>query len=53
MAPIDNAIAAMEARELGEKIVYQQYADKYGVNRSTLSRRWRGQTTSVKDKNFN
>jgi hypothetical protein len=53
MAPIDDAIAAMEARELGEKIVYQQYADKYGVNRSTLSRRWRGQTTSVEDKNFN
>jgi hypothetical protein len=39
MALIDDAIAAIEARELGEDIVYQKYADKYGVNRSTLSRR--------------
>jgi hypothetical protein len=53
MAPIDDAIAAIEARELGENIVYQQYANKYSVNRSTLSQRWRGQTTSVDNKNFN
>jgi hypothetical protein len=43
----------MEVRELEEDILYQQYADIYGVNRSTLSRRWRGRTTSVDDKSFN
>jgi hypothetical protein len=49
MAPIDDAIAAIEARELGEDIVYQKYADKYGVNRSTLSRRHRRVTRSNQD----
>jgi hypothetical protein len=49
MAPIDDALAAIEARELGEDIVYQKYADKYGVNRSTLSRRHRRVTRSNED----
>jgi hypothetical protein len=39
MAPIDEALAAIESRELGEQIVYQAYADKYNVSRTTLSRR--------------
>jgi hypothetical protein len=41
MAPIDDALAAIERQELGEQLVYQKYAEKYGVNRSTLSRRHR------------
>jgi hypothetical protein len=41
MAPIDDAIAAIKREELGEQLVYQKYANKYGVNRSTLSRRHR------------
>jgi hypothetical protein len=49
MALIDNALAAIEARELGEDIVYQKYADKYSVNRSTLSRRHRRVTRSNED----
>jgi hypothetical protein len=42
MAPIDDAIAAMELHGPGEPFVIQEYANKFGVNRSTLSRRWRG-----------
>jgi hypothetical protein len=53
MAPIDDAIAAMESHDPGERFVIQEYANKFGVNRSTLSRRWRGQTTSVDVKNSN
>jgi hypothetical protein len=49
MAPIDDAIAAIEARELGEQIVYQEYATKYNVNRSTLSRRHRRVCQSRED----
>jgi hypothetical protein len=41
MAPIDDVLAAIKAQELGEQLVYQDYAKKYGVNRSTLSRRHR------------
>jgi hypothetical protein len=41
MAPTDDALAAIEAHELREKVVYQKYATKYNVNRSTLSRRHR------------
>jgi hypothetical protein len=49
MAPIDDALAAIESHELGEQLVYQKYADKYGVNRSTLSRRHRGISQPRKD----
>jgi hypothetical protein len=49
MAPIDDALAAIEARELGEEIVYQHYADKYSVARSTLSRRHRRVCRSRED----
>jgi hypothetical protein len=49
MAPIDDAIAAIERQELGEEFSYQKYANKYGVNRSTLSRRHRGKSRSKED----
>jgi hypothetical protein len=49
MAPIDDALAAIKAQELGEQIVYQKYADKYNVNRSTLSRRHRRVCQSRED----
>jgi hypothetical protein len=42
MAPIDDAIAAIESREHGEHFSYQAIADEFGVQRSTLSRRHRG-----------
>ncbi|KAI1674800.1 DDE-1 multi-domain protein [Pyrenophora tritici-repentis] len=49
MAAIDKALAEIESRELGDKIVYQQYADKYNVSRSALSRRHRGISRSRAD----
>jgi hypothetical protein len=39
MAPIDDALAAIEAQGPEEKFVYQRIADQYGVDRSTLARR--------------
>jgi hypothetical protein len=41
MAPIDDAIADLESQEPGEKLVLTEFAKKWGVHRSTLSRRWR------------
>ena len=49
MDPIQAALTAIESRELGEELVYQKYADMFGVNRSTLSRRHRGITRSRED----
>ena len=49
MAAIDKALAAIKLRELGDKIIYQQYADKYNVSRSALSRRHRGVSCSRAD----
>jgi hypothetical protein len=49
MAPIDDAIAAIEREELGEQLLYQKYANKYKVNRSTLSRRHRSVSQSKQD----
>ncbi|PVH92563.1 hypothetical protein DM02DRAFT_478141, partial [Periconia macrospinosa] len=46
MGAMEAALAALEAQKDGEKIVLQEVADKYGVERSTLSRRWRGVTHS-------
>jgi hypothetical protein len=42
MAPIDDALAAIEALDSGEKLVYQKIADQFGVDRSTLARRHKG-----------
>src|SRR3954463_6294004 len=49
MTAIDKALAAIESRELGDKIIYQQYADKYNVSRSALSRRHQGVSRSRAD----
>jgi transposase len=37
--PINAAIAAIESRELGESFSYREIAEKFGVVRSTLTRR--------------
>ena len=44
MAPIDDAIAAFNSQDEGEKLTLQACADRFGVNRSTLGRRLRGAT---------
>ncbi|KAH6234950.1 hypothetical protein HBI42_020280 [Parastagonospora nodorum] len=41
MAPIDEAIADLESRDPGEKFTLKEVAEKWGVDRSTLGRRWR------------
>jgi uncharacterized protein YerC len=41
MGAMVDALAALEAQKDGEKICYQKIADKYGVERTTLSRCWR------------
>jgi hypothetical protein len=53
MAPIDDAIAAIEALKPGEKLVYQTFADKYGVNRVTLARRHKRLQAPLEVKNLN
>lgn len=42
MDPIQAAIEAIESREAGECFSYRQVATKFGVNRTTLSRRHQG-----------
>jgi hypothetical protein len=39
MTPIEEAIAAIELRALGDDFVYQEYADRFSVDRNTLARR--------------
>jgi hypothetical protein len=39
MSSIEAALAAIEALEPGEKLVYTKIAEKFGVDRSTLARR--------------
>ena len=39
MAPIDEVLAAIEALELEEKLVYQKIADQYGDDCSTRAQR--------------
>ena len=46
MAPIDEAIADLESREPGERYTLKEISEKYGVDRSTLGRRWRRVTAS-------
>jgi len=50
MSPIDDAIEDLKSYKPGELINYSQVAAKYSVNRSTLSRRWRGLQGSVQHK---
>jgi hypothetical protein len=49
MALIDDAIADLESRDLGEQHDLSEVARKWGVVRSTLTRRWRQQTSSKRD----
>ncbi len=49
MTPIEEAIAELESLKLGESINYTKIAQKYGVDRSTLSRRHRGVQRSKDD----
>jgi hypothetical protein len=42
MTPIEEALAAIESREPGDDLVYQEYADWFGVNRVTLAQRHQG-----------
>jgi transcriptional regulator with XRE-family HTH domain len=53
MAPIDEAIEDLKSREEGEQFSLREIADKYGVQRSTLGRRWRGVTRSKEDRYAN
>jgi hypothetical protein len=53
MDPIQAAIEDIENLEPGEQFSYTKIAAKYGVVRSTLTRRHQGQTSSERDKNFN
>jgi hypothetical protein len=50
---IDEAIAAVESRKSGEKIVYQNYADDFGVNRRMLARRHQGSQSLQATQYFN
>ena len=53
MAPIDDALESLKSLKLREKPNFTEVADKYGCNRSTLSKRWRGVQGSVQQKNEN
>jgi predicted transcriptional regulator len=39
MDPIDEAIAAIESLQLGERLSYRKAADRFSVNYTTLLRR--------------
>ncbi|KAF1365592.1 hypothetical protein EJ07DRAFT_58878, partial [Lizonia empirigonia] len=52
MTPIEEAIAAIESRALGDDLVYQEYADWFGVDRVTLARRHQGRQGSRTAKIF-
>jgi hypothetical protein len=53
MNPIHEATAAIESRDLGDKLVYQEYAKYFDVDRSTLSRRHKGCQGTQEAKNLN
>jgi hypothetical protein len=48
MSSIEDALAAIEYLESGKDINYAQIAKLYSAERSTLSQRRRGQTSSRK-----
>ena len=50
MAPIDDALESLKSLEPGEQPHFTQVAKKYGCNRSTLSKRWRGVQASMAQK---
>jgi AraC-like DNA-binding protein len=53
MAPIDDAIAELKSHEAGERPSYKDCAAKFGVDRNTLSRRFRGAQGSVHAQTIN
>jgi hypothetical protein len=53
MNPIHEATAAIESRDPGDKLVYQEYARYFDVDRSTLSRRHKGCQGTQEAKNLN
>jgi len=42
MTPIQEAIEYIESRESGDEFSYRQIAKRFGVDRTTLSRRHKG-----------
>jgi hypothetical protein len=52
MTPIKEAIAAIELRALGDDLVYQEYADWFGVDWVTLAQRHQGRQASRTAKIF-
>ncbi|KAF1350515.1 hypothetical protein EJ07DRAFT_138709 [Lizonia empirigonia] len=52
MDRINEAIAAIESREPGDDLVYQEYADWFGVDRCTLARRHQGRQGTRQAKIF-
>jgi hypothetical protein len=42
MTPNEEALTASELRKPGDDLVYQEYADWFGVNRVTLTQRHQG-----------
>lgn len=52
MAPIDDAIAEIQSLAPREHFSYQKIADRHNVWRSTLSRRHRGVSASLDNKNW-
>jgi hypothetical protein len=52
MTLIEEAIAAIDSRALGDDLVYQEYADWFGVDRVTLARRHQGRQGSRTAKIF-
>ena len=53
MAAINKALAAIDALEPGEKLVYQTFATRFGVNRVTLARRHKRAQQARETKDIN
>jgi hypothetical protein len=49
MGAMEKVLAALESLGEEEKVCYQKIADRYSVNRSTLSKRHRGVQGLMKD----
>jgi hypothetical protein len=44
MAPMDEVVEDLKFRNSEEQLTLGEVAEKHGVDRSTLGRRWRGVT---------
>ena len=53
MPPIDKAIAELKSQEPGEQLSYRKCAQKYNVDRTTLSRRYQGSQQSMEAREVN